>query len=272
MPLMNMICGVIALLSSLAAVQADHRYTPGPVLGLPGDLSEISGLVAVDDRTVLAHNDEVGEVFSVNVGTGETSLFMRLGTKTVRADFEGITLLGPYVYLVTSDGLLFEARREGAGITRRYNIYDTGLGDVCEIEGLGTSNEGDLLLLCKRAAPKDELARLRVFRWHPDKRLQPAEEWIDVAAATFMAGSPSGRDLTWTGIERDPRTDGYLILSSRGHVAVSLSADGTPLGVMPLSVSSHPQAEGIALLQNGTLVIADEGGKAAGRLTTYRPL
>lgn len=51
------------------------------------------------------------------------------------------------------------------------------------------------------------------------------------------------------------------------------SADGTPIALLGLDARRHPRAEGLALAEDGTLLIADEGlrGTRVGTLTAYTP-
>ena len=71
---------------------------------LPAVLTEISGLVALSDTHVLAHNDEFGVIYRIDVSTGEVVQWQQVGEPPLAQDFEGITILGENVLLIDSKG------------------------------------------------------------------------------------------------------------------------------------------------------------------------
>ena len=136
---------------------------------LPRALHEVSGIAVVGDR-IFARADEEAVVFELDA-TGEHSLFMRLDAAShggpVRDDFEGITALANDLFLVTSAGLLFRA--PGAldpGAVQsgsRFDVFDTGLEDVCEVEGLDTLGDDELVIACKNVYG-EQVQRLYVWQ------------------------------------------------------------------------------------------------------------
>ena len=264
----------VTLMAGLAAADAGLTRLhgqPDHAFELPKALREVSGLTAFGPTTVLAHDDETARLYEIDVIGGQILRTTDLGRELASGDFEAITHDGRFVYLVTGDGHLFEARlaadSQGA---RPVNIYDTGLGGICEVEGLAAEAEGVLLLLCKRAERKSQRGRLMVFRWRIAERLTPPEAVIDRPLTQLLPVSgKDADDVLWTGLERDPATGNLYALSSRGHWLVELTPEGRLAGSHRLAASHHPQAEGIALLPGGMVVIADEGGKGRGRLSVY---
>src|SRR5476651_788315 len=153
---------VVTALSSIAIAAAPPQdgatvsdylgQTPANQFYLPEGLSEVSGLAAASNNTVFAHDDNYAIVYEVDLKSGKTINAFALGNPTVKADFEDIAVRDGYVYLLTSDGRIFEAP---VGENRKrvlYNAYDTGVGAHCETEGLANGTvEGDFLILCKKA-------------------------------------------------------------------------------------------------------------------------
>lgn len=78
-------------------------------ISLPERLREISGLAMTADGRALAHDDEVGIIYEIDHRQGRVVKEFRLGNDTVRADFEGIAVAGDRIYLVTSDGTIYES-------------------------------------------------------------------------------------------------------------------------------------------------------------------
>ena len=78
-------------------------------------------------------------------------------------------------------------------------------------------------------------------------------------------------EVQWSGLVRDQGTGHFFVLASKGGWILELDPLGALVGTARLDERLHPQAEGIAILSDGTFVIADEGGRSAGKLTIYRP-
>jgi uncharacterized protein YjiK len=70
---------------------------------------------------------------------------------------------------------------------------------------------------------------------------------------------------------RLPARDRFLVLAGREHAIAELSAGGKVIAGARLRHRDHPQAEGLALAPDGTLLIADEGGAGRGTISAYRP-
>jgi hypothetical protein len=62
-----------------------------------------------------------------------------------------------------------------------------------------------------------------------------------------------------------------LILAGKERVIIETDLEGNLIDWGRLSWPRHRQAEGLTLLSDGTLVIADEGRWLGGTLTAYRP-
>ena len=82
-----------------------YHAQPDTVRALPAALHEISGL-ALHRGLLLAHDDELGRVYSINPATGAVAVFATL-QGPIRDDFEGIAVLGDTIWLMTSAGRLY---------------------------------------------------------------------------------------------------------------------------------------------------------------------
>ncbi|MEM1381179.1 MAG: SdiA-regulated domain-containing protein [Pseudomonadota bacterium] len=241
------------------------------VITLPRALQEISGLTPAGAQRVLTHNDEKGIVYSVDLATGDVDEVLQLGSVAARADFEGITQYNDFLYLVTSNGLLYEARLDQQTKEVRFNTYDTGLDRVCEIEGIAADSLGRVYLLCKQFGAELAPARLVIYRWDLTRRLQPPEAWVDLAVGErFATLNLMTNDVLWTALSYDASRKEVLALAGRQGFVVSLNRDGVPTGAIALAQGAHRQPEGMAILDDRTLLISDEGGDGPGTLSIYR--
>jgi len=138
-----------ALPSSSPEPAADLKplLDPSPqIMRLPSGLAEVSGLAVASDRTVYAHDDEHGIVYEIDVLSGEMGAIFALGHPTIRGDFEGIATYDGLIYLITSDGLLFETQIGAHKERVPFNSYSTGIGEFCEIEGLTVKQANSIFL------------------------------------------------------------------------------------------------------------------------------
>lgn len=237
---------------------------------LPNRLREISGLALTPDGRLLAHDDERAVVYEIDFEEGEFVKGWAFGDPPARADFEGIAVAADRVWLVTSDGRLYEGT-EGEDDERvLFNTYGTGVGRDCEVEGLAYEPRDETLLLaCKTPRIAELEGLIAVYRWSIEERslLDPPllvdKREIDTGAER------SG--FSASGIERDPVTGHYLLIAAREERIIEIDTEGRVIAVHDLSRQSHPQPEGVAISEDRTLFVADEGANRRARLKLYAP-
>lgn len=238
---------------------------------LPAHLAEISGLALTPDGRLFAHNDEQGRVVEIDYRRGVVLKHFFLGNTSVRADFEGITVAGQQIFLLSSDGRLFEFK-EGADRARvAYKVHDTRLGHECEFEGVAYDPAiPALLLACKNVYKKSLVGSLVIYRWSLDadkgEKLPPMTIPLEK-----VIGSNRWKGLHPSDITVDPRNGHYVLVSAQEEALIELSPSGEVVSARPLP-GGHAHTEGVAITKDGILIISDEGGKrtASAAITLYR--
>ena len=199
---------------------------------------EISGLALTPDERLFAVTDERAVVYELDYSEGRVVKSFALGDPVVRGDFEGIAVLN-------RDAVSSVCRRSMRISLRPIPIYETKLGDYCELEGLAADKAaGNLILACKETIKKNN--DLMIFELSvvdgdvegvrrvtvPKKAI---EERIDKKAF-----NPSG-------IAIDPRTGERVLIAARQYALARLTADGGLSDAIILAKKGrHRQAEGIA--------------------------
>ncbi len=238
---------------------------------LPGRLREVSGLAMTRDGRLLAHNDEWGVVYEIDLRDGSITKGFQLAdmVNPVAGDFEGIAATDERIYLVTSSGRLYEFSEGADGESVLYNLYTTGIGRDCEIEGLAhDGGRRALLLMCKGSRSADLKGKLAIYHWSIDeKRLSdPPRTVIPVAEFSEPIGKAKFQP---SGIERHPVSGHYFVVAARQAAIAEITPEGGVLAVRRFPARWHRQAEGITFAADNTLIIADEGAGAKARLTLY---
>ncbi|MCY3870891.1 MAG: hypothetical protein OXG87_15185 [Gemmatimonadetes bacterium] len=237
---------------------------------LPTYLEEISGLAMTRDDRLLAHNDERGVIFEIDYQKGSIVKSFQLSDmkNPVASDFEGIATIDDQIYLVTSSGRLYECR-EGTGESVLFNVYTTGVGRDCEIEGLAyDESKRALLLMCKDARSADMEGKLAVYHWSIDEK-QLKKDAHTVIPVVEFSQHIKGKKFQPSGIERHPMSGNYFIVAARQGAIAEITPGGQIVAVREFPAQWHRQVEGITFAADGTLIVSDEGAGKRARLTLY---
>lgn len=237
---------------------------------LPSRITEVSGIAGFEDGTMLAHDDEHGVVYRVDLSRGRILDALPIAGAPV-GDFEGIAVWGSRVVVTTSDGKLHVMNSPRAGLANPARVIETGVGRFCEVEGLAFEFGGETLLLaCKVPRARRLRGSVTIFRWSLSRRAfaDPAEITIPLRDLT---GPIKTRNFRPSSLDRDPVSGHLIMLSSMDQAIAELGVDGKVIQVRKLPRGIHRQPEGVTVLIDGTLAISDEGiGRIPPKLTLYR--
>jgi hypothetical protein len=237
---------------------------------LPKGLHEISGLAVDSAGRVFAHGDEAAVIYQLDPVNHQVVKRFSFGRPAVRGDFESVALVDGGLVLSTSDGVLYIGREGADGESVPFTVQATGAGRLCEIEGMA-SMPGDhaLLFACKVPRTRALAGHLSVLRWSLERKALDRHPFMfiplaDLARAVGVSTFHASELLRLAG-------DRYLVLAGREHAIAELSAGGKVVAGARLRRRDHPQAEGLGLAADGSLLVADEGGSGRGTLSVYRP-
>jgi uncharacterized protein YjiK len=234
-------------------------------------MGEVSGLAVTSDGRLLAHGDEWGQVYVIDPRGGALLKRFTIGAtgSDTRADFEGITVAGERIFMIASNGMLYEFAEGADGERVGFVVHDTRLGKECEFEGVAfDSTQGIVVLPCKNVGTKNLRDNLVLYRWrvegNGDSTLAPL-----IIPLSTVIGSNAWKDLHPSDVTIDPATGNYVLVAAQEKALIEI----TPLGVVvragPLP-GKHKQAEGVALTPDGILIVGDEATTRPASLTLYR--
>jgi uncharacterized protein YjiK len=264
----------VAREARLEKALADHetgiaREAPLAQWVLPRALQEISGVALTGDGRLLVHGDELGQIWEVDYRRGVLVKRFALGNGLVKGDFEGITVANDVVFLLASNGKLYEFPEGVDGANVAFTVHDTGLKAECEFEGVAFDPAlNALLLACKHVHDKDLQDALVIYRWSLKSDSGSRLSRLTVPLAGVI-GANGWKHVHPSDISIDPLTGNYVLVASEEKALVSITPAGAVVFAHPLP-GLHRQPEGVAITKDSILIVSDEGGQGRAAITLYR--
>ncbi|MEM1125608.1 MAG: hypothetical protein AAGI71_03075 [Bacteroidota bacterium] len=271
-----------AVWAQAADVPTYELDRPDATVSLPNTLREASGLIVLTDDLVGTIEDERGLLYLVETATGRIGSAKRFGPD---GDYEGLTHVGPRVFVLRSDGTLFDIAdwRADSLVVR---IHASPLSRRHDTEGVAYDPDThQLLVACKEYAGPGRARQKAIFAfdlatetWRPDpvatvslsafNRLAEDSQ-LDRMLRRFLTPFLDVSGFKPSGLALHPTTGHRYVLSSGRSSLVILAPDGTLLDVQALPQDLLPQPEGIAFTPDGDLLIATEGVLAQSHLLRF---
>jgi uncharacterized protein YjiK len=234
---------------------------------MPRNLDELSGIALTRDGRLLAQGDERGQISEIDYRRGVVTKQFVVGHPTIKADLEAIAVADGFVFLLASNGTLYEFREGANGERVDYTTHDTRLGKECEFEGLAfDSTLNSLLLACKHVAIKHLKDHLVIYRWRLDgkgNRLSRMTVPLDGILKAIGEKEFRPSDITV-----DPFTGDYVVISSLQMAIVEITPDGQLVFARKLP-GDHDQPEAVAITRDSILIIGDEAKNRPAVITLY---
>ncbi|MCC6601124.1 MAG: hypothetical protein IT223_10680 [Crocinitomicaceae bacterium] len=270
-----LIAGCVA--SALKNKENTTEYSiakPAKIFFLPDTLREISGLVALDSQRVACVQDENGILFIYHLSEEK---IVKQVSFNFDGDYEGIARAGDDIYILRSDGELFEITDYSS---ESYSIhsYSTGIPSHNN-EGLCyDKNNGRLLVACKGKTGKgpEFKDRRSVYSFDLTSKTLGNEPTInfDLAAIrefarqeniAFPEKTKKKNDLPQLSIKFKPSaigihplTSDLYVLSAADHALFIFDLNGRVKKIELLDPLVFNKPEGITFFDNGDMIISNE--------------
>jgi hypothetical protein len=242
---------------------------------LPDVLHEISGLSNIDATSVACIQDEKGIVFIYDIVKKEIKDQFNF---SIDGDYEGIARVDKTLYILRSDGTLFEiSKPESPDFDLDY--YDTGV-PAKDNEGLCYDKDNNrLLIACKSKVGKgDENKDKRLIYAFDLKTKTISKEPVfdfDIKVILQFAlnnkiNLPTKKDkkdhssepvlkFRTSEICINPVTKKLFLLSADDHLLFIFNMKGKIEQIAKLNPEIFNQAEGLTFFENGDMLISNEG-------------
>ncbi len=240
----------------LPAVYADPKSEKLRQWELPGELNEVSGIAWISKDLFACVQDEDGTIFIFD--TKDQEVKKRI-TFAGPGDYEGIALNGSTVYIVRSDGMIYEVRDYNTKPSVKQ--FSTPFTIENNIEGLTYDPKQDMLLL---AVKDKDLARpgsKGVYAFAlKDMKLNTTPLFsIDVSDPLLRAGKKK-KEVRPSAIAIHPESHHYYVVDGPSSRLLQLDPEGKLVEVKDLG-NDFAKPEGITFDPGGRMFISNERGK-----------
>lgn len=234
---------------------------------MPYVLEEISGLSFKAPNTILAVDDESGKLFQYDVSKKKiihSISFHKSG------DYEGIELVDNTVFILKSDGDLFQftfTDEKKAEATK----YENELSSRNDTEGLGYDRKTNrLLIACKEdgGIKGNELKGRAFYSVDVNEMKLNEEPAFIIGPRQLKAFWEANRSFDYdkdrikfkpSAIATHPISGHFYILSSVGKMLVVVNSEGKIQATYPVSPRVLGQPEGLCFSPSGDMYISSEG-------------
>ena len=236
---------------------------------LPASLREISGLVITKSGNLLVQGDEVGAIWQLDYRRGILVKQFFLGDKAQHGDFEGITVVNDTLFMLTSNGKIYQFQEGADNAHVPFRVFDTGLKNMCEFEGIAFDPSiNSLLLACKQISNEDVRDALVIYRWSLKSGSGARLSKLTVPLATVI-GTNGWKTLHPSDISIDPLTGNYVLVASEEKALIAITPAGAVVFAHPLPALHH-HPEGVAITEDSILVVSDETEQLPAMITLYK--
>lgn len=243
------VCGLFFIFSCISNQSfEEHNFPyqfdkPELAIDLDKDLNEISGLCFTSDSNLLAINDEQGIVYSFQSPEFKSQQWIDFKKK---GDFEGIANLNDLVYVLKSDGDIYEVQSNGS--FEQYESFKKGY----DFEGLCLNRDSTTLLLaCKKHRDKKKDEWVWIYEFDLKQKKLKKEVYCKINKADlYPFFRPSGIAINNLGE--------IFLISATANALIEIDEEGKLLRSVQFPELQFPQMEGICFDSNNGLYLASE--------------
>lgn len=244
---------------------------------LPYVLEEVSGLSFKAPNSVLAVDDETGRVFEYDLSARKITHSMTFHSAD---DFEGVELVDSSVYVLKSDGDLFEFKYT-LNKEPKATKYENDLGKKNDTEGLGYDPvTNQLLIACKEDGEieNNKVKGRAIYGFSLTEKKLTKEPIFEISSSMLAQFWEQHRDFDYekerikfkpSAISFNPIDQSYYVLASVGNLLVVINKNGKIKATYPISPRVLGQPEGICFSPNGDMYISSEGEGERGYILKF---
>ena len=240
------------------------------IIFLPKMLKEVSGLAFGGSDILYMHNDEEGIVYKFDMNKKKVVKEYEFGEKHIKKDFEDIAAINDSIYLISSHGILYKFSLEDGHKEIPFQKIITGLNKKNNIEGLCYNPKTNSFLLACKGFPGKGYEGYRAVYEFSLKNNKLKSKPLFLISLEQLKDEYNIKDFAPSGIELHKESGHFFLISAAPEVIIELDSQGILVNAKKFNDKIHKQPEGITFLNDGTLVISDEGKNHKGKLTIIK--
>lgn len=235
---------------------------------LPESLEEVSGLTHYAPNQIAALNDEHGRMYVYDLIQKKIVHKVRFEGN---GDFEGIELVGKYIYAIKSNGKMYRFNIEMTGVVEEIK---SPFSSENNIEGLGYNPVTEQLLVALKGDSDIKGVDVKgkaiyAFDLATDKFLKIPPYTLKDKDVERVLGSKR-KKIRPSGVAVHPLTGEVYVLASTGRALIVFHQNGEPKNLTILRSSLFPQPEGITFSPQGDLFISNEQEGEGGTMLHFK--
>lgn len=247
--------------------------SPAYITNLPKELKEISGLAVYTENEIICEQDERGSVYFYDLNKRSLTDSLEFGKDQ---DYEGIAKADSTIYILKSNGNIFEIKGLQSGKTFEYKTF---LNRENDTEGLCYDEKNERLLIACKGSPDNKKKQYQVNakaiysfdlknkRFSADPayfiHVDSVKKYIEKSFSYSMKAMMKIDTELFapSEIAINPVDQNLYILCSVGKLLIVLNNSGAISYICPLNPKYFRHPEGIAFYDNGDMLISNEGNK-----------
>ncbi|NQY66448.1 MAG: SdiA-regulated domain-containing protein [Flavobacteriales bacterium] len=211
---------------------------------LPDRLEEISGITSYAENTIACVNDEEGVIFLWDTKWASVKRKIKFA---YYGDYEGITYIKPYFYVINSEGLLFRYNEETDKLKKHQLPFEWDN----QIEGLCIESDTTLFLVLRDASGlygKEESYN-GIYRYNINSKKTELAFKLELDHEVGLSGICINKEKSKVFVISHRRSNELIVFSLK---------TGEVESIVKLDLERFPQPEGICFDSEGNLFISNE--------------
>jgi hypothetical protein len=267
-------------------IKIDFDLTsPDRVYLLPHDLREISGITRINDSTIACVQDERGTVFMYDINKNRAISHFDFAPA---GDYEDIARVGKILYVMKSNEVLTRISDFNSADIKT-ETYPLGIPGK-DIEGLCYDKKNNRLLVVPKVTPDEDsenknnryiygfdLGTMKLIKGPAFSfdlkiiRKFCMENNLKVPMKSKKKGKKEEPDIEFriSAIGIHPLTNKLFLISGMEHLIFVFDMNSNIEYVEKLDPTLFPQPEGITFMENGDILISNEGRNGSATLVRF---